>query len=206
MCSVWVRILCFRFINKFLRILNAFFENILLFGGLINGINTIRFIKNSHYEDIVKGPPLGNRTHDTIFCGHALKYLSFYDFRITRRNSIDNLKTSRVFWPGMPNLRAYETKCVQSCDPKATNMFISDAFLGVANKLRGVLRLTKFMLGNCIPLRMFFYTSIASVFLSAGFIETRRCNFNDAENPEFLKVDDVLRFVGAFAIEAKKPF
>jgi hypothetical protein len=51
---------------------------------------------------------------------------------------------------------------------------------------------------------MWDYPAMAQALEGQGFRSIRRCGFNDSEDPMFARVEDLQRFDGALAMEARR--
>ena len=79
------------------------------------------------------------------------------------------------------------------------------AHLGVESRPRSLQSLIIDWLGNSRHLWMWDCLSLEAKLVDHGFQEVRRAEFNDCEDPAFLAVEDLGRFAGACALQAKTP-
>jgi Methyltransferase domain len=180
------------------------FERIPVLGGLYTK-NATRFPPNAEYGDIVKGLPVRPGTCEAIYCCHVLEHLSLEDCRTAIKNTYSLLSPGGVFRLVVPDLEVLANAYVASKDKLAAITFMQDSFLGLTSRSRGLTGMLRAWLGNSAHLWMWDYKSLQHELDQAGFINIRRCEFGDADDPLFADVEDRDRFINAVAIEARKP-
>jgi SAM-dependent methyltransferase len=165
------------------------------------------------YGDIVKGLPLADASVDGIYASHILEHLARRDFERALKNTFRLLKPGGVFRLIVPDLelraRRYLTMR-EAGDAGANDWLMRNLFLGVEERPRGPVGLVRSVLGNSEHLWMWDAASMMQELRQAGFVDLRRCAFNDAEDPAFRAVESQGRFfdpeVGAeCAMEARRP-
>lgn len=167
--------------------------------------NAMRFPENVEYGDVVKGLPIQPGSCDAVYCSHVLEHLSLEDFRAAIINTYELLSPGGVFRLVVPDLEALANAYVKSKDPLAAVVFMQDSFLGSISRPRGLTGALKAFLGNNAHLWMWDYKSLQHELDHAGFVNIRRCEFGDADDPLFKDVEDRDRFVNAVAIESRRP-
>lgn len=179
------------------------FERIPCIGRLYTK-NATRFPANVKYGDIVKGLPIESETCSGIYASHVLEHLALKDLRIALKNTYNLLEPGGVFRLVVPDLQILAAEYLASPALNASYDFMLDLGMGVEERPRGFVSLLKSFLGNSAHLWMWDFKAMVSELENAGYSGIRRCAFNDAADPEFIKVEDAARFHNALAIESKK--
>ena len=91
-----------------------------------------------------------------------------------------------------------------AADGGAAHQFMEDTGLGSRTRARNVLGLLSDMLGNSRHLWMWDQVSMAKELERAGFVEIRKCDAFDSEDPRFSEVEDPGRFVDAIALQCRR--
>ena len=167
------------------------------------------------YGDIVSGLPIADDSVDGIYASHVLEHLALEDFGTALNNTFRLLKPGGIFRLIVPDLRAraeiYIERAVTG-DCKANSWFMETSGLGVHTRTRGVLALARHILGNSSHLWMWDEVSLHDALSTTGFVDVRRCDFNDCVAPAFQLVEAHGRFydkaagIQECAMEARKPF
>jgi SAM-dependent methyltransferase len=176
-------------------------------GSLLKGrLNTV-FPENVRYGDIIKGLPVADNSCDGLYCSHTLEHLALKDFRIALQHSYQILKPGALFRLVVPDLeqmaRGY-LKSLDQGDPSASIRFIKNMIFGLEERPRGWKSFISSYWGNANHLWLWDHTSMEDALKQAGFINIRRCSFNDSKDPMFKLVEDETRFTGAVAMECCK--
>lgn len=172
-------------------------------------LNTI-FPENVLYGDIVQGLPVSQNSADGVFCSHTLEHLALEDLRTALLNTLKIMKPGAVFRCVVPDLEYYARKYVKALDSQEVNAnydFIGpngEVLFGVVKRERGVKGAISTMYSNRHHMWMWDYLSLSNELKNAGFVNVRRCNFNDSDDKMFKLVEDFGRFNNCLAIEGKK--
>jgi SAM-dependent methyltransferase len=176
--------------------------------------DAVRFPDGVRYGDIVKGLPLADGSVDGIYASHVLEHLALADCAVALRNTFRLLKPGGLFRLVVPDLecraRQYLSR-LEDGKPQASSWFMRAAGLGAEHRSRGAAALTRVALGNSAHLWMWDERSMAAALRQAGFVDIRRCRFNDCADPAFRDVEDAARFLDAAeqleecAMEARRP-
>lgn len=179
-----------------------------LFGG------AVRFPDGVRYGDIVKGLPLAAGSADGVYASHVLEHLTFADCAVALRNTFGLLKPGGLFRLVVPDLecraRQYLAR-LEDGDARANSWFMRAAGLGAESRSRGAAALARATFGNSAHLWMWDGRAMAAALRQAGFVDIRRCRFNDCADAAFRAVEDAGRFLDAgegleeCAMEARKP-
>lgn len=183
-------------------------QKIPVLGKVVSTLKGLRFPKNIHYGDIVKGLPVAENSATGVYCSHTLEHLSLADFRKALRNTYKMMVPGGTFRCLVPDLE-YQTRMylegLANGDPEASIMFMKKSLLGAETRPRGFKSLAVFMFGNAEHLWMWDRVSLTAQLREAGFVDVRQCSFGDAADPMFRDVEERRRYEHAVALECKKP-
>jgi predicted SAM-dependent methyltransferase len=162
--------------------------------------------------DIVKGLPVPDGMCTGVFSSHVLEHIPRNDLPVALRNTARMLRRGGVFRLVVPDLRWRAERYVRSAEndgSDAADNFMKACILGQMAKSRSPLALLRNRFGNSAHLWMYDFASLRGLLLSAGFQSIRRCEFGDASDPMFSRVEQPGRFVDGeqheLAIEAVIP-
>ena len=182
-------------------------QRTLIIGKILQPFLNVVFPKNIKYGDIVKGLNVSKNTYDGIYCSHVLEHLSYYDLKTSLKNTYEYLKPGGIFRMVLPDLeilcREYLNE-VNKKNSKGSLKFMNNSLLGVTERKRGLKQILTNMLGNSKHLWMWDYYSLSEELREVGFLDIRRCEFNDSSDEMFLKVEEKDRFVNCLSIEVIK--
>jgi len=156
-----------------------------------------RFPDGVRYGDILNGLPIADGAADGVYASHVLEHFSLADCATALRNTFRLLRPGGVFRLVIPDLEGRARKYLERLaggDAQANSWFMRNAGLGVENRDRGLAALARAVLGNTAHLWMWDEGSMAAALRQAGFVDVRRCRFNDCEDPAFRLVEDPARF------------
>ena len=175
---------------------------------------SVVFPPGVRYGNIVTGLPIADGSVDGIYASHVLEHLSREDFKIALRNTFGLLRPGGIFRLIVPDMevraRMYLAK-LNAGQVGANDWLLRMSGLGWEHRPRGASGWAKSFLGNSAHLWMWDERSIGAELATAGFVNIRRCRFNDSADPAFLRVEDRGRFhdseLGAdeCAMEGQKP-
>lgn len=161
------------------------------------------FPSTVHYGDIVKGLPIAPGSCRAVYCSHVLEHLSLRDLRVALVNTRKVLAAGGVFRLVVPDLRVAAQRYVADSSEEAAGRFMTETFLGVAERPRGARGLLKSWLGNSQHLWMWDYPSLRRELESAGFREIRAARIGDSGDPMFAAVEEESRWVDAVGIQCE---
>jgi SAM-dependent methyltransferase len=182
------------------------FEQLPLMGRLYTK-NSQRFPDRVRYGDIVKGLPLAAECANGVYASHVLEHLTYTDCIQALRNTYRLLRPGGYFRLIVPDLEAAAQQYVASLkgqSPFANGLFMEATALGRKERPRGIGRRIHSWLNSSMHLWMWDYPAMAQALEGQGFRSIRRCGFNDSEDPMFARVEDLQRFDGALAMEARR--
>lgn len=180
------------------------FERLPLLGRLWTR-NQERFPSNARWGDIVRGLPLANGRCKAVYCSHVLEHLALADMRIALRNTWELLAPGGRFRLVVPDL-AREIDCYRADrSPHAASNFMRQTSLGWEQRERGIRGLLVDWLGNSRHLWMWDYPALNAELADAGFIDIRRAEFGDSEDPRFAEAEREDRWLNALGIECRRP-
>lgn len=162
--------------------------------------------------DIVGGLPIEDNSVSGVYASHVLEHLSRDNFVVALANTFRMLKPGGIFRLIVPDLEARARLYLQrQDDPLANDWFMEASHLGVSQRTQGLTSWLRDLLGLSKHLWMWDERSIRKLLDQQGFIEIRRCQFNDSADPIFRAVEDRARFYDDYlgveecAMEAVKP-
>ena len=159
------------------------------------------FPANVRYGDIVKGLPVEASSCRAVYCSHVLEHLSLNDFRAALVNTRAVLAAGGIFRLVVPDLRTVAQRYVEDPSDTAASRFMTETFLGVAERPRGVGGFLRSWLGNSHHLWMWDYPSLSRELATAGFKDVRPARVGDSAEPMFAAVEEGSRWVDAVGIQ-----
>lgn len=172
------------------------------------------FPEEVRYGDIIKGLPVADGSADGVYASHVLEHLSRTDFWVALHNTWRLLKSNGIFRLVVPDLEQRARKYVVKLDAgnvEASSWLMQTTSLGADSRKRGFTALARAMFGNSAHLWMWDEKSMAGALEKVGFVDIRRCRFNDCRDRNFCLVEEFDRFndqlenIEECAIEARKP-
>ena len=160
--------------------------------------------KNILYGDVIKGLPVAPGSARRVYCSHVLEHLALEDCRRTLRNVFGYLQPGGIFRFVVPDLRFYAQKYLDSAEPDAALVFMTETYLGEKVGARGWRSLPRAIFGRSQHLWMWDYGSFLPELASAGFTAIRRAHFGDSGDPAFADVEDEGRWQNCLGIECRK--
>lgn len=164
-----------------------------------------RFPQNVRYGDVVKGLPVEPGSCRAVYSSHVLEHLALEDMRQALRNVHGHLKPGGVFRFVVPDLEKMARQYVASQSPEAAVAFIEATRMGLEQRPRGVRGLLRTVWGNSGHRWMWDYKGLAHELEAAGFIEIRRAEYGDSEDPRFTDVESETRWRGSVGVECRRP-
>jgi predicted SAM-dependent methyltransferase len=151
--------------------------------GLLRSAGGTVFPANVRYGDIVKGLPVEPGSCRAVYCSHVLEHLSLSDFRVALANTRAVLAKGGLFRLVVPDLRVAAQRYVADPSDTAASRFMTETFLGVTERPRGVRGLLRSWLGNSHHLWMWDYPSLSRELATAGFKDIRPARMGDSSEP-----------------------
>jgi Methyltransferase domain len=176
------------------------FERLPLLGQL-RASGRKRFPINVLYGDVVRGLPVAPRSCRAVYCSHVLEHLSLNDFRIALANTRLVLREKGIFRLVLPDLRAAAERYVADQSETAAIGFMTETFLGITDRHRGVRGFLRSWLGNSHHLWMWDFQSLRRELETVGFHGIRPARHGDSEDPMFAVVEEESRWVDAVGIQ-----
>jgi SAM-dependent methyltransferase len=178
-----------------------------IIGKLFKRIMSVKFPRNTHYGDILKGLPVPDNSCDGIYCSHVLEHLSLSDFQLALKNTHKLLKKGGIFRLVVPDLEIEARNYVDGLNRKdstASISFMENTSLGKKSRQKNLKAFLASFYGNSNHLWMWDYNSLSYQLKINSFKDIRRCEFNDCPDISFKLVESKSRFINAVAIECKK--
>jgi ubiquinone/menaquinone biosynthesis C-methylase UbiE len=169
--------------------------------GVLRAESKRLFPLNVKYGDIVRGLPVASHSCRAVYCSHVLEHLSFEDFQTALSNTRRILVPGGIFRLVVPDLRAAAQRYVADESDTAATRFMSETYLGVQSRPRGLSGLLRSWLGNAQHLWMWDFESLRRELQAAGFSQIRRAQFGDSEESGFAAVEEQPRWVDAVGIQ-----
>ena len=177
-------------------------------GSLLKSKLNVAFPSNVLYGDIVAGLPIAEDSCKGVYCSHVLEHLALDDFRMALKNTYKILQKGGIFRCVVPDLEKLAHEYIDALgkkDPNASIKFVGyNTILGTESRPKGFKGFIHSFLGNANHLWMWDHLSLSNELKLAGFINIRKCSYNDSADPMFKLVEDPTRFEGAVAIECSK--
>lgn len=192
-------------------------ERIPAIGGFISRHfkgNATRFPRSVMYGDICKGLPIAVGTARGAYASHVLEHLTLNECRRALANTYALLAPGGIFRMIVPDLHERARRYVQEsadADPNAAHVFLKSSALGEEDRARSPIQHLVQLMGGSKHLWMWDESSMREELRRTGFIGVRRCDFGDATDPMFARVEHPNRFLDAAtkirecALEARKP-
>ena len=176
-----------------------------------------QFPDKIHYGNILKGLPINPKSAAGVYASHVLEHLSLEDFYLALRNTAKILRPGGIFRCVLPDLATraqHYIAAFENNEPDANIKFLKSCCLGKMSRPRNLMQLLREIIGNSSHLWMWDEPSLSRALQDAGYVEIRRCNFGDSEDPMFSRVEEFSRFIDTgyeppireLAFEAKRPF
>lgn len=176
-----------------------------VFGKLLLRIfHPVYFPAAVRYGDIVKGLPVPDQSCSGLYCSHVLEHLSYHDFKLALQNSFRILKPGGTFRLVMPDLEALVQSYLDERakgNPEASVLFVRNSLMGTTDRTKSLFAMIRANAGNEHHLWLWDHESTIHALSAAGFRKIRRCAFNDASDPMFIRVESADRFQYAVALE-----
>lgn len=188
-------------------------ERIPFIGGMIR-MNPEPFPATTRFGDITRGLPLADGSAKAVYASHVLEHLSYNACLVALRNSYRLLKPGGVFRLIVPDLAVRVDRYVAARDagqPDASLRFLRETLLGREARVSSPLGYLRALIGNSDHLWMWDEASMKAALAGAGFVDIRRCDLGDSEDPAFAAVERANRFrdeqlnVRELGIEARRP-
>lgn len=171
--------------------------------GRLNFGDTIRFPAEVRYGDIIRGLPLDDGSCAGIYASHVLEHLAFEDADKALANTYRYLREGGIFRLVVPDLHRLASTYLASDSPDSAHQFMQDSGLGRKRRSRRLVPLVKEALRSG-HLWLWDEKSMSRALEDHGFTSIRRCQFNDAADPNFAAVESRQRFEEGFALECRK--
>ncbi len=176
-------------------------------------VNATRFPDRLLYGDIIEGLPVEPSSAKAIYASHVLEHLAYNDCRKALANTYAILKPGGVFRLIVPDLRERTQRYISALaagEDAAADDFCKSTLFGIAERPKGIVQRLRSLFGSSHHLWMYDEASMMRMLKEAGFTALRRCQYGDAEDPDFRMVEDESRFcdpdrnIVELAIEAKR--
>lgn len=160
--------------------------------------------------NIVKGLSLAPNSCELIYASHVLEHLSRQDFDRALHNILTYLQpggTLRVVVPDLEELARTYLSTLQKRQEanQAAAAFMENSFLGHNGSRRTVKHRLREALANNRHQWMWDRHSLPSVLEQVGLTAVRVCEYGDWEDARFGELEHPDNFVGAIAVQGRKP-
>ena len=152
------------------------------------------FDRSVVYGDVVAGLPVEPGSFRGVYCSHVLEHLALDDCHTALRNTFTYLAPGGLFRLVMPDLRALAEAYLAVPGPDAAHQFMERAWLGRPTRPRSVANRAVAALGVADHLWMWDERSMAAALERHGFVDVRRAEIGDSEDPRFAEVEDPSRW------------
>jgi hypothetical protein len=167
------------------------------------------FPDNVRYGDIVAGLPVPEASAAGVYASHVLEHIARADVPIALANTARVLQPGGLFRMIVPDLAWRARRYLEHAGAEtAGDEFIKSCLIGDETRPRGVTAHLRTAFGNSGHSWMYDEAGMAALLRAAGFVDIRRCGFNDSADPRFSEVEDRGRFVDCdmaeLALEARR--
>jgi SAM-dependent methyltransferase len=188
------------------------FERLPGVGRLADGVGKRLFPRNVVFGEIVRGLPVADASVDGIYASHVLEHLGRKDVEQALANTLRMLKPGGVFRMIVPDLHWRAMRYVRQREQgeiAAADVFLAATGLGETARPRSTFGLLRSALGNSGHRWLYDAALMTTLLTDAGFVDIKRCAFNDSGDPMFDRVEDKGRFFDSgeaeLALQARKP-
>jgi len=166
------------------------------------------------FGDICRGLPVPANSVRGVYASHVLEHLAYNDFRIALQNTFRILEPGGIFRLIVPDLQERARRYIQEVSngsPAASANFMRACHLGLEQRPKSILGRIRLLVGGSSHLWMWDEPSMAEQLKKAGFIDIKRSEFGDSNDPMFAQVEDLGRFIDStlnlreLAMTARKP-
>ena len=169
----------------------------------------VNFPVNVKYGNILKGlSGVEKNSCQGVYCSHVLEHLSYNDFQLALTNTLAILKPGVIFRCVLPDLEYSINKYVNDIkiNPDlASIIFLNSTMLGIKDRPKGLIEFIIAQFGNSHHLWMHDQYELKKALQESGFVNIRKCDFNDSNDNMFQKVEEESRFINSVAFECFKP-
>jgi hypothetical protein len=169
--------------------------------GLVRVPGATVFPANVRYGDILKGLPVEAGSCRGVYCSHVLEHLSLSDFRLALVNTKAVLAEGGLFRLVVPDLRAAAQRYVADPSDTAASRFMTETYLGVTERPKGMSGFLRSWLGNTQHLWMWDYPSLSRELATAGFKDIRLARMGDSGEPMFAAVEEESRWADSVGVQ-----
>jgi SAM-dependent methyltransferase len=173
-------------------------ERLPLVGVALQGLGARLFPVNVRSGDIVKGLPMSDGSCAGIYCSHVLEHIPRNNAITALQNTAKLLKRGGIFRMIVPDLQwraEHYLRAVNGSTSSAADQFLDSCILGRRTKPQSPMAILREYLGNSAHLWMYDFDGMKELLDAAGFVDIRRCEFGDAQDPMFSRVENMERFV-----------
>jgi len=152
---------------------------------------------NARYGDIVKGLPVPDDSCRGVYCSHVLHHLALVELRMALTNTYRMLESGGVFRLVVPDLEYLVQRYLTDSATDAVHRFMLSSCFGYAMYSTGLRAAVKDYLTQAHRHRrkwMWDYKGLAEELRRAGFVDIRRAEIGDSEDPMFQVVESPRRW------------
>jgi SAM-dependent methyltransferase len=160
---------------------------------------------NILYGDVIAGLPVPPRSAKAVYCSHVLEHMALDEFRRAIRNVFEYLEPGGCFRLVVPDLELLAKEYLADPSEDSASRFMQDSVLGEKSMRRGVGSLPSALFGRSRHFWMWDYKGIAKELKEAGFVDVRRAQFGDSQDPRFHEVEDRGRWENNLGVECRRP-
>ena len=189
------------------------FERLPFVSRIVELVGLRLFPTNIEVGDIVFGLSLPDNCADAVYASHVLEHLPRNDILRALANTFRLLKPGGVFRLVVPDLE-WRTKRYMGARAaravEAADEFITACNIVERDRARGAMALLRTAFGNSGHRWMYDQDLMNRLLEETGFVDIRRCEFQDSGDIMFEKVEDRGRFYDngelELAMEGRKPW
>ena len=144
------------------------------------------------YGDICKSILCEEDAADNIFCSHTLEHMPKQNMILALKNIYKMMKKNGCFRLVVPNLKARIEHYIKTKD---ADQFVELIGMGQRNSPINFLGKLRGLFGNSLHKWMYDEQSMMNYLSEVGFINIKKCEFNDSGIEAFSEVEDLHRFI-----------
>jgi predicted SAM-dependent methyltransferase len=160
--------------------------------------------KNISYGDVVKGLPVKASSAKAVYSSHVLEHLALDEFRTAVRNCFHYLQSGGRFRLVVPDLEYLAKSYLADTREDPSSRFMEASHLGEIRHLRGLSGMSRAIFGRSKHYWMWDYKTLKLELLAAGFVDIRRAQFGDSDEPRFKEVESISRWESCLGVECRR--
>jgi|TARA_B110000305_G_C19087264_1_gene469087 predicted SAM-dependent methyltransferase len=167
------------------------FEKIPIIGKIVT-FNIRRYPGEVKYGDISNSIFCEESKADNIFCSHTLEHMPLENMKNALKNIYTMLKPNGCFRIIVPSLKARVEHYIKNED---ADFFLEKIGMGQKKYRKKFVEKLRGLFGNSLHLWMYDEKSMEKYLSEAGFVNIKKCKFQDSGIEVFSEVEELHRFI-----------